>query len=102
SGNLSQYDAIVTGVRLYNINQRMRHLQPRLLQYVADGGTLLIQYNVSSGLGVADLGPYPLTLGRSRVTDETAPVTVVNPDSRVLNYPNNITNADFEGWVQER
>lgn len=102
SGNLSQYDAIIAGIRLYNINQRMRHIHPRLLQYVNDGGTLLIQYNVSGGLHTSDLGPYPLTLSRSRVTDEGAPVTVLNPQSRVLNYPNNITAADFEGWIQER
>ncbi|WP_353128452.1 PIG-L family deacetylase [Parapedobacter pyrenivorans] len=102
SGNLSQYDAIITGIRLYNTNQRMSYIQPRLLQYVSDGGTLLIQYNVSGGLRTPELGPYPLTLSRSRVTDETAPVTILNPDSPVLNYPNNITDADFEGWIQER
>ena len=102
SGNLSQYDAIITGVRIYNVNGRMRYMQPHLLKYVENGGTLLIQYNVSGGLGVPELGPYPLTLTRSRVTDETAPVTIANPDSRVLNYPNKITATDFEGWIQER
>ena len=102
SGNLSQYDAIVTGVRLYNVNPRMRYMQPRLLQYVHDGGTLVVQYNVSRGLYTADLGPYPVALSRSRVTDETAPITSRQPDSRVLNFPNSITQADFEGWVQER
>ncbi|MFC3195990.1 PIG-L family deacetylase [Parapedobacter deserti] len=102
SGNLPQYDAIVTGVRLYNVNDRMRHLQPRLMEYVKNGGTLLVQYNVSGGLRTADIGPYSFSLSRSRVTDETAPVNVVNPDSRVLNYPNKITAADFDGWIQER
>ncbi|WP_257669435.1 PIG-L family deacetylase [Parapedobacter tibetensis] len=102
SGNLSQYDAIVAGIRIYNINGRMRYMQPHLFKYVENGGTLLIQYNVSSRLGVSELGPYPLTLTRSRVTDETAPVTIVNPNSRVLNYPNKITAADFDGWIQER
>lgn len=102
TGNLAQYDAIVAGVRLYNVNERMRYMQPYLLNYVSEGGTLLVQYNVSGGLRTTDLGPYPLALTRSRVTDETAPVTVVNPGSRVLNYPNRITQEDFDGWIQER
>lgn len=102
AGNLSQYDAIVTGVRLYNVNERMRYMQPHLMAYVKNGGTLLVQYNVSSGSLPSDLGPYPLTLSRSRVTDETAPVTILNADSRILNYPNKITAADFNGWIQER
>ncbi|MFB2119221.1 PIG-L family deacetylase [Parapedobacter sp. 2B3] len=102
SGDLSQYDAIVTGVRLYNVNPRIRHMQPRLLQYVKAGGTLVVQYNVSNGLHTPEIGPYPLGLSRTRVTDETAPITMQLPDSRVLNYPNAITQTDFEGWVQER
>src|SRR3546814_16027888 len=80
----------------------MRYMQPRLMQYVKAGGTLVVQYNVSRGLETAAIGPYPLELSRARVTDESAPVTVQLPDSRVLNYPNTITQADFEGWVQER
>lgn len=102
SDNLSQYDAIVTGVRLYNVNERMRYMQPHLMAYVKNGGTLLVQYNVSGGSLASDLGPYPLALSRSRVTDETAPVTILSPDSRALNYPNQITAADFDGWIQER
>ena len=102
SDNLSQYDAIVTGIRLYNVNERMRYIQPHLLSYVENGGTLVEQYNVSGAPLVSDLGPYPFTLSRSRVTDETAPITIVSPDSRVLNYPNKITAADFDGWIQER
>ncbi len=99
---LRQYDAIVTGVRLYNVNPNMRRFQPMLMDYVAQGGTLVVQYNVNGGLVVDELGPYPLTLSRGRVTEEDAPVRLVQPDSRVLNYPNAITQADFEGWVQER
>src|SRR5690606_446550 len=102
SGDLSQYDAIVTGVRLYNVNQRMRYMQPRLMEYVKAGGTLVVQYNVSRGLHVDDIGPYALELSSARVTDETAPVTVRLPDNPVLTHPNTITPADFEGWVQER
>ncbi len=102
SGDLSRYDAIVTGVRLYNVNQRMPYVQPRLMQYVKAGGTLVVQYNVSRGLHTTDIGPYPLDLSSARVTDEAAPVTAQLPNSRVLNYPNAITKTDFEGWVQER
>jgi len=102
SGDLSRYDAIVTGVRLYNVNQRMRYMQPRLMAYVKAGGTLVVQYNVSRGLHVADIGPYPLELSSARVTDETAPIAVRLPDSPVLTHPNTITPTDFEGWVQER
>jgi len=102
SKDLSAYDAIVTGVRLYNVNQRMQRLQPRLMAYVNAGGTMVVQYNVSGGLHTTDLGPYPLELSRTRVTDEAAPVTVQLPDSKVLNYPNKITSDDFDGWVQER
>ncbi|SFC40909.1 N-acetylglucosaminyl deacetylase, LmbE family [Parapedobacter composti] len=102
SGDLSQYDAIVTGVRLYNVNERVRYMQPRLLDYVKNGGTLLVQYNTSGGLKIPDLGPYPFALSRTRVTDEAAEVTFIETDNRILNYPNKITAADFDGWIQER
>src|SRR5690606_2060003 len=71
SGTLSQYDAIVTGVRLYNVNKRIQHMQPHLLDYVSAGGTLVVQYNVSNGLQTSTIGPYPFELSRFRVTDET-------------------------------
>lgn len=102
SGRLSQYDAIVTGVRLYNVNTRMRYMQPHLLRYVEHGGTLVVQYNTTGGLATPSIGPYPFTLSRNRVTDETAPVLLLQPESRILNFPNKITEADFEGWIQER
>lgn len=99
---LSEYDAIVTGVRLYNVNTRMRHIQPQLLEYVKNGGTLVVQYNTTGGLSMEDIGPYPFTLTRNRVTDEMAAVTILTPESRVLNFPNKITASDFDGWIQER
>ncbi|CAL1518354.1 PIG-L family deacetylase [Chitinophaga sp. MM2321] len=101
-GHLEQYDAIITGVRAYNINPRMKYWQPHLMQYVSNGGTLLIQYNVSSPLVTSDLGPFPFSLSRDRVTDENAAVTFIDPKDPVLHYPNNITAGDFNGWVQER
>lgn len=102
SGNLQQYDAIITGVRAYNVNARMKYWQPKLMEYVNNGGKLVIQYNVNGPLVTTDLGPYPFSLSRDRVTDENAPVTFNDPKDPVLHYPNEITAADFNGWVQER
>ena len=105
-GNLGQYDAIVTGVRAFNVRSDLRANHQRLMEYVELGGTLAVQYNV---LGWGDgpeslglLGPYPLKTGRARVSVEEAPVTVPNLDHPLLRSPNRITAADFEGWVQER
>jgi LmbE family N-acetylglucosaminyl deacetylase len=100
--DLSHFDAIVTGVRLYNINDQVAAMQPRLMDYVKKGGTLLVQYNVNSPLKINNLGPYPFQLTRDRVTEEDAEVEFVNPQHALLNYPNKITAADFKGWVQER
>jgi len=100
--DLSNYDAIVTGVRLYNINEEIKLMQPKLLAYVKNGGTLLIQYNVNNGLKTTELGPYPFKLVNKRVTEEDAKVTFLAPNNAALNYPNKITAKDFEGWIQER
>ncbi len=102
STDLNQYDAIITGVRAYNVNERLAVMQPRLMEYVNKGGTLLIQYNVSNPLLVQNIGPYPFKITRDRVTDENAPVNFLEKDHPVLNYPNKITAKDFEGWIQER
>lgn len=102
SSDLSAFDAIVTGVRLYNVNDQIKSMQPKLMKYVENGGTLLIQYNVNSPLRIENMGPYPFRLSRDRVTEEDAKVTVLAPESPVLNYPNKITAKDFEGWIQER
>ncbi|MCF8452231.1 MAG: PIG-L family deacetylase [Pedobacter sp.] len=100
--DLSQYDAIITGVRAYNVNERLALMQPKLMEYVSKGGTLLIQYNVSNPLLVQNIGPYPFKITRDRVTDENAGVRFLEKDHPVLNYPNKITAKDFEGWIQER
>ncbi|MES2446154.1 MAG: PIG-L family deacetylase [Bacteroidota bacterium] len=100
--DLANYDAIVTGVRLYNINADVKLIQPKLLKYVENGGTLLIQYNVNNGLKTTSIGPYPFKLANKRVTEEDAKVNFLVPNSPALNYPNKITAKDFEGWVQER
>ena len=109
-GNLSRFDAIVTGVRAYNVRADLRANEGRLLDYVKNGGTLVVQYNVADGNNpfggsttlLANIGPYPLTTGRERVTVEEAPVQFVNPASPLLHKPNEITASDFEGWIQER
>jgi LmbE family N-acetylglucosaminyl deacetylase len=99
--DLSGYDAIVTGVRAYNVNERLVVEQPRLLDYVKNGGNLVVQYNNNNGILVPP-GPYPFRPVNERVTDEFAKVTFLQPESPVLNYPNKITPSDFDGWVQER
>ena len=102
TGDLSAYDAIVTGVRAYNARDALKQNAPRLLDYVASGGTLVVQFNTSDRTLQANFAPYRLELGRDRVTVETAPIERLDPDSPLLNTPNRITDRDFEGWVQER
>jgi LmbE family N-acetylglucosaminyl deacetylase len=102
NGDLSGYDAIVVGVRAYNVNPRLAIEQPQLLDYVKNGGNLLVQYNNNNGLVTKQIGPYPFRVVNERVTDENAKVTIIDPDNPVLNYPNKINQADFDGWVQER
>jgi hypothetical protein len=104
TGNLSRYDAIVSGIRVYNDNARPRLRQQyrRLMDYVAEGGTMIVQYQLSSGLVTDSIGPYPFTISRDRVTEEDATVKFVKANHPVLTSPNVITAQDFEGWVQER
>ena len=101
STDLSQFDAIVTAVRAYNTRQRLKFHNPQLLEYVKNGGVLIVQYNVNFGLTTNDIGPYPFKLSRDRVTEEDA-LIAFNKEHPLLNFPNKITQADFEGWVQER
>jgi len=102
NADLSVYDAIVTGVRAYNVNKRLAVMQPRLMDYVNKGGNLVVQYNNPNGLATPNIGPYPFRPVNQRVTDENAAITFLDPTNPVLNYPNKITQADFEGWIQER
>ena len=102
--NLKQFDAVVTGVRAYNTNDWMNNVYDALMQYVKDGGVLLVQYNTSNFISSvkSKIGPYDFTISRNRITDETASVNFLLPDHPALNYPNKITEKDFEGWIQER
>jgi hypothetical protein len=96
---LQQYDAVVVGVRALDTR---KDLAPKLLElfgYVESGGNVIMQYNRVDGLQKT---PLTLHVSQSRITDETAPVTFLAPDHPALNTPNKITNADFDGWVQER
>jgi hypothetical protein len=101
---LNGFDAIVVGVRAYNTNQRMPFYHQKLMNYVAEGGTLVVQYSTSNRLSKvpAEIGPYPFEISSERVTDENAPVVFEIPNHPVLKTPNQVDAADFEGWVQER
>lgn len=98
--NLHKYDAIVLGIRAYNVVKELKFKQKFLLDYVKKGGNMIVQYNTNRNVDVA--APFELNLSRDRVTDEFAKVTVLEKEHPVLNFPNKITQNDFKGWVQER
>ena len=102
--NLKQFDAIVTGVRAYNIYEWLNDSYSVLMNYVKQGGVLLVQYNTNNNIGPikAKIGPYPFTISRTRVTDENAEVKILAPGNKLMNYPNKITAKDFNDWIQER
>ncbi len=104
AGNLNDFDAIVMGVRAYNVNDWLNNVHEELMNYVKKGGNLVVQYNTRSYFGPlnAKIGPYPFEISRGRVTDETAAVHFLQPADPVLNWPNKITSKDFDGWIQER
>jgi hypothetical protein len=103
NGDLSVYDAIVAGIRAYEVRPDLLANNERLLDYVRGGGTFVVQYNKYE---LVDGGfmPYPATMSRphGRVTDENAAVTLLRPEHRALSWPNRITTADFDGWLHER
>ena len=101
ANNLQQFDAVVIGVRAFNVRTNLTPHLPALFAYVEAGGTVVDQYNRPDPK-VTPLAPYDLHLSNDRVTDETAAMTFLAPDHPVLNTPNKISNADFDGWVQER
>ncbi len=103
-GYLKQFDAIITGVRAYNVHAFLTEKHNVLNEYIKNGGNLIVQYNTNSNAGPnkARIGPYPFYISRDRVTDETSPVKFLLPQHQVFNYPNKITSADFDNWIQER
>jgi len=106
--DLSRFDAIVVGIRAYNTEEYLKNVQSKLMEYVQKGGTMVVQYLtpgsavLQSGLKVNQIGPFPFAIGRDRVAEEDATITVLNPNQFLLNKPNKITEEDFKGWVQER
>jgi hypothetical protein len=100
-GDLSRYDAIVTGVRAYERRPDLRANNDRLLQYVGRGGTMIVQYNKFE-FNEAQYGPYPAKVSSNRIADETAPVKILAPDHQVFTTPNPIGPAVWSNWVQER
>ncbi len=103
AAKLKKYDAIVTGIRAVNVEKRMAYWLPVLMEYAQNGGTLVMQYNTTQDMATTKLGPYPFTIASDqRVTEEDAKITFLDPQSRLLNYPNKITDDDFKDWVQER
>jgi LmbE family N-acetylglucosaminyl deacetylase len=100
--NLSGLDALIVGVRAYNTKERMKFHQEKFMEYVKNGGTMIVQYNTNRGLKVKDLGPYPFQVSSDRVTVEEAEVRILDSKHPLMNSPNKITEKDFEGWVQER
>ena len=103
--NLKQFDAIITGIRASNIFEFLTAKNDVLNKYVENGGNLISQYIKSNTVGLKNLklGPYPFSITTgSRITEENAKVNFRLSDHTVLNFPNKITEADFEGWTQER
>jgi LmbE family N-acetylglucosaminyl deacetylase len=103
-GDLSQYDAITVGIRAYELRPDLMRANQRLLDYVDRGGTLLVQYQRDFAWDKELPAPYPAKMGDkvARVTDPNSPVRFLAPDSPLMNTPNKITLADFQGWEQER
>jgi len=101
-GDLSVYDTIILGTRAYAVRQDLKSANARLMDYVKNGGVLIVQYNLQDF--DHDYGPYPFTLGANpqKVVDENSPVVLVEPNNPAFSWPNKITEADFKGWVEER
>jgi hypothetical protein len=98
---LRDFDAVVIGVRAFNVRNDLADRTAALFEFVENGGNLIVQYNRPDNK-LDKLGPFELRVSNDRVTDETAPATFLQPDHPALTTPNKITAADFDGWVQER
>ncbi|WP_346237177.1 PIG-L family deacetylase [Niabella insulamsoli] len=102
--DLSRFDAIIAGVRAYNTNEWLDEYYNKLMSYVENGGNFIVQYNTSNNLGSvkSKIGPFDFRITRNRITNEQAEVTIIAPSHNVFNFPNKITEKDFEHWIQER
>ena len=103
TGDLNRFDTILVGIRAYAVRRDLIAYNSRLLDYVYKGGNLIVQYQTPE-FDAAPFGPYPYTMGRrpEEVSEEDAQVTILMPDNPIFQYPNQITEADFDGWVEER
>jgi LmbE family N-acetylglucosaminyl deacetylase len=104
-GNLAKYDAIIVGVRAYNTEDWLVNAQKTLFEYVKNGGNLIVQYQTQAFYGTVktkELGPFPISIGRGRVTEENAEMKVLRTTDPILNTPNKIDSKDYDGWIQER
>ncbi len=101
-GDLSGYNAIILGTRAYAVRADLKSANARLLEYVKNGGVLIVQYNLQDF--DHNYGPYPFTLGANpqKVVDENSPVQILDPSTPAFRWPNRITADDFKGWVEER
>jgi len=99
SGDFSAFNVLVIGIRAYSTRPQLTKAQPQLDQFVRGGGTQIVQYQSDTFPA-----PLPLAMGRipERVVDERTPVKLLDPANPLLNWPNKITTADFDGWVEER
>jgi hypothetical protein len=102
SNSIQQFDAIILGIRAFNVVNELKFKNKILFDYVKNGGNVIVQYNTTNNLVTKEIAPFELKLSRDRVTEEDAPVTFLSPKHPVLNQPNRITNQDFNGWIQER
>ncbi len=101
--DLSQFQSIVLGIRIYNVHPELANYHEKLYKYVEGGGNLVMQYNTASrSIRELEFGPVPFKLSRNRVTEEDAEVHFLLPDHPIMNSPNKISKEDFDGWVQER
>ncbi len=100
--NLAKYDAVVLGIRAFNTVPWLAYKNKVLFDYVKEGGNVIVQYNTNRRLVTEEVAPFPLTISRDRVTVEEAEVRILAENHPAINGPNQITSADFEGWVQER
>ena len=101
---LKQFDAVISGIRAYNVNPGLADRYEVLMDYVKEGGNYIVQYNTTNFISSVTnrIGPYPFIVANKRITDERAKVNFLKPNHPVLNFPNKITEADFDNWIQER
>lgn len=100
--SLEEYDVVMIGIRAFNTLDKLSFIKNDLFDFVEKGGVVIVQYNTNRGLVTEEIAPYPLKLGRDRISEEDAELRILKPKHPIFNYPNKITQKDFRHWVQER